>query len=295
GGLQEVYPNLPQPNLEDLGDLRTIGQIVDYLQKLMGGEKKKSQSELNWQPVQIIDGVKRRPAKLKYLPAPDSLEFTLPEGHICLITDDGSGTTSQVAQTLTESGWKVVVLSFPQSIVPQRSPLPAGVHQVTLADMSEELLQGKLSAIATNYGTIGAFIHLHPGFQVDNTGTIPFIPEEKAIVKHVFFMAKHLKKSLTEAGRYDRSCFCTVTRLDGSFGLEHNVNFGAIGAGLFGLVKTLRWEWPNVFTRGIDLSPSLDPQASAQNIIAELHDSNLYIGEVAYGSQGRVTLISSFE
>lgn len=295
GGLQEVYPNLPQPNLEDLGDLRTIGQIVDYLQKLVGGEKKKSQSELNWQPVQIIDGVKRRPAKLKYLPAPDSLEFTLPEGHICLITDDGSLTTSQVAQTLTESGWKVVVLSFPQSIIPQRSPLPAGVHQVTLADMSEELLQGKLSAIATNYGTIGAFIHLHPGFQVDKTGKIPFLPEEKAIVKHVFFMAKHLKKSLTEAGRYERSCFFTVTRLDGSFGLEHNVNFGAIGAGLFGLVKTLRWEWPNVFTRGIDLSPSLDPQVSAQNIIAELHDSNLYIGEVAYGSQGRVTLISSFE
>jgi malonyl CoA-acyl carrier protein transacylase/acyl carrier protein len=295
GGLQEVYPNLPQPNLEDLGDLRTIGQIVDYLQKLVGGEKKKSQSELNWQPVQIIDGVKRRPAKLKYLPAPDSLEFTLPEGHICLITDDGSGTTSQVAQTLTEQGWKVVVLSFPQSIVPQRSPLPAGVHQVTLADMSEELLQGKLSAIATNYGTIGAFIHLHPGFQVDNTGTIPFIPEEKAIVKHVFLMAKHLKKSLTAAGNYQRSCFLTVTRLDGSFGLEHNVNFGAIGAGLFGLVKTLRWEWPNVFTRGIDLSPSLDPQVSAQHIIDELHDSNLYIGEVAYGSQGRFTLISSFE
>jgi hypothetical protein len=108
-------------------------------------------------------------------------------------------------------------------------------------------------------------------------------------------MAKHLKKSLTAAGSYERSCFFTVTRLDGSFGLEHNVNFGAIGAGLFGLVKTLRWEWPNVFTRGIDLSPSLDPQVSAQNILAELHDSNLYIGEVAYGSQGRVTLISSFE
>ncbi|HIK04316.1 MAG TPA: acyltransferase domain-containing protein [Trichormus sp. M33_DOE_039] len=295
GGLQEVYPNLPKPNFEELGDLRTIGQIVEYLQKLVGGEKKKSQSEFNWQPVKIIDNIQRRPAKLKYLPAPDSLEFSLPEGHICLITDDGSLTTSQVAQALTERGWKVVVLSFPQSIVPQRSPLPAGVNQVSLADMSEELLQEKLSAIANNYGTIGALIHLHPGFQVNNTGKIPFIPEEKAIVKHVFFMAKHLKKSLTEAGRFERSCFFTVTRLDGSFGFEHNVNFGAIGAGLFGLVKTLRWEWPNVFTRGIDLSPSLDAKTSAQHIIDELHDSNLYIAEVAYGSQGRVTLISSFE
>ncbi|AFY51101.1 polyketide-type polyunsaturated fatty acid synthase PfaA [Nostoc sp. PCC 7524] len=295
GGLQEVYPNLPKPNFEELGDLRTIGQIVDYLQKLVGGEKKKPQSEFSWQPVKVIDGVQRRPAKLRYLPTPDRLEFKLPEGHICVITDDGTLTTSQVAQALTESGWKVVVLSFPQSIVPQRSPLPAGVNQVSLADMSEELLQEKLSAIATNYGTIGAFVHLHPRFQVANIGKVPFIPEEKAIVKHVFFMAKHLKKSLTEAGRYERSCFFTVTRLDGSFGLEHDVNFGAIGAGLFGLVKTLRWEWSNVFTRGIDLSPNLDARTSAQHIIDELHDSNLCIAEVAYGSQGRVTLISSFE
>jgi hypothetical protein len=108
-------------------------------------------------------------------------------------------------------------------------------------------------------------------------------------------MAKHLKKSLTEAGRYDRSCFCTVTRLDGAFGFEHNTNYGAIAGGLFGLVKTLRWEWPNVFSRGIDLSPSLTPQQSAQHIVDELFDSNLCITEVAHNSQGRFTLISSFE
>ena len=31
GGLQEEMPNLPQPNLEDLGELRTLNQIIDYL------------------------------------------------------------------------------------------------------------------------------------------------------------------------------------------------------------------------------------------------------------------------
>ncbi len=40
GAMQEMYPNLPKPNIEELADLRTIGQIVDYLQKLVGGEKK---------------------------------------------------------------------------------------------------------------------------------------------------------------------------------------------------------------------------------------------------------------
>ncbi|GAX36832.1 type I polyketide synthase [Nodularia sp. NIES-3585] len=293
GAMQDKYPNLPQPNIEELGDLRTIGQIVDYLQKLAGGEKKKSPSEFSYQPVQVIDGVTRRPAKLQFLPPPDRLDFALPEGHVSVITDDGSLTTSQLAQTLSDRGGKVVVLSFPPAIVPQQSPLPVGVNRVVLADMTEELLQHKLSAIATHFGPIGAFIHIHPVFPGNQTPA--YIAQEKEIVKHVFFIAKHLKQTLNEVARYERSCFLTVNRLDGAFGLEHNINFGVIGAGLFGLTKSLKWEWPKVFTRAIDLSPAINPQQSAEYIIAEMHDPNLYISEVAYGSQGRVTLVASVE
>ena len=31
GALQEAMPDLPQPNLEDLGELRTLNQIIEYL------------------------------------------------------------------------------------------------------------------------------------------------------------------------------------------------------------------------------------------------------------------------
>ncbi len=292
GAMQEMYPNLPKGNVEDLGELRTIGQIVDYLQQLVGGEKKKSEPEFEQQPPQIIQNIPRCPVKLKTLPPSDYLDFSLSEGYIGLITDDGSLTTSKLAHSLIEQGWKVVVLSFPQSLIPQRSPLTEGMTRVTLENLSEEHLQQQLQAIATHYGAIGAFIHLHPIFTT-HTGTVPYLEPEKAIVKHVFLIAKHLKQSLNEAARYGRSCFCTVAHLDGAFGLEYKVNFGAIGAGLFGLTKTLRWEWPKVFTRALDLSPNLDPKQSAQHILAELHDPNLYISEVAYGSQGRVTLVAN--
>ncbi|MFN6513352.1 MAG: beta-ketoacyl synthase N-terminal-like domain-containing protein [Nostoc sp. CreGUA01] len=293
GAMQEMYPDLPKPNIEELGELRTIGQIVDYLQQLAGGEKKKSESEFVQQPPELEHSIQRYPAKLRTLPKPDYLDFTLPEGHITLITDDGSLTTTKLTESLISEGSKVVVISFPQSLISQQSPLPAGVTRVTLANLSEEHLQQQLQAIATHCGKVGAFIHLHPIFVANNTGIIPYIEQEKAIVKHVFLMAKHLKPSLTEAARHGRSCFCTVAHLDGAFGLDYKVNFGAIGAGLFGLTKTLRWEWPKVFTRAIDLSPRLDAQQSVNHIIAELHDPNLYIGEVAYGSQGRVTLIAN--
>ncbi|MBD2729713.1 acyltransferase domain-containing protein [Nostoc sp. FACHB-892] len=293
GAMQELYPDLPKPNLEELAEKRTIRQIVEYLQQVAAGEKKKLADPSDNQQFNLNHNIVRSPVKLRSLPKPDFLEFTLPKGYISLLTDDGSPTTSKLAESLTEKDWKVVVLSFPKSLIPQSSPLPAGVNRVVLADLSEEHLQQQLAAIATNYGAIGAFIHINPVFEATRNGSIHYLEVEKAIVKHVFFMAKQLKKSLKEAAHDGRSCFCTIARLDGSFGLEHKVNFGAISAGLLGLTKSLNWEWQKVFCRAIDLSPAIDAEQSADHIIAELHDPNLYITEVAYGSQGRVTLIST--
>ncbi|MHC5825634.1 MAG: phosphopantetheine-binding protein, partial [Nostoc sp.] len=68
GAMQEMYPNLPKPNIEELGELRTIGQIVDYLQQLAGGEKKKSEPEFVQQPPELEHNIQRHPVKLKSLP-----------------------------------------------------------------------------------------------------------------------------------------------------------------------------------------------------------------------------------
>jgi acyl carrier protein len=316
GAMQEAYPDLPKPNIEELGDLRTIGQIVNYLQSLVGGEKKKPQFDVNQitplnpplfrgettevvdlTPPPIVDiNLPRRPVKLRTLPRPDFLDAQLPEGHIGLITDDGSLTTTKLVHALIEQGWKVVVLSFPQSLVASQLPLPAGVTRVTLANMSEQHLQLLLQSVTTKHGAIGAFIHLHPQFTPEKPGHISYPEAEKAIIKQVFLMAKHLKTTLNNAASLaGRTSFCTVAHLDGEFGLGHQGNFSAIGAGLFGLTKSLRWEWPQVFFRAIDLNPTLDPHESAEYIVAELHDSNRYIGEVGYGYQGRVTLVAKSE
>jgi acyl carrier protein len=298
GGMQEVYPDLPKPNLEELGDLRTIRQIVNYLQSLVVVEKKNLDFEqikatvVELNPPPTVDpNLPRRPVKLKILPEPDFWECQLPEGHIGLITDDGSLTTTKLVHELIDKGWKLVVLSFPQSIVPERSPLPAGVTRINLANMSEEHLQLLLQSISVQYGKVGAFIHLHPCFSTTN---LAYLETEKVIVKHIFLIAKHLKQSLNNAANLEgRVSFCTVVHLDGAFGLEHTENFGIIGGGLFGLTKSLRWEWPKVFLRAIDLSPKLEPHQSAEYIVAELYDSNRYIGEVGYGPKGRVTLVAT--
>lgn len=207
-----------------------------------------------------------------------------------MITDDGSLTTVELAQSLTAKGWKVVVLSFPHVVVKERYPLPDGVDRVVLDDLSEKNLENKLETIMNSYGPIATFIHVHPVIEVNQSNRIRYLEEEKAIVKHIFLMAKHLKKSLNEAASKGRSGFYSVARLDGAFGLEQTVDFNPIGASLFGLTKALRFEWESVFCRAIDLSPSLDAEQSVNCIVAELYDPNRYIPEVGYGPQGRVTL-----
>ena len=82
-----------------------------------------------------------------------------------------------------------------------------------------------------------------------------------------------------------------VVRMDGEFGLGNRIDFDPISGGLFGLVKTLNLEWESVFCRAVDISPELDNENAIRRIIAELHDPNRLITEVAYNPQERSTLV----
>jgi len=112
GAVQELYADMPQANPEELAELRTLGQIVEYLQQQApdSAEKKIFQDEMDTERACLNHNIQRNLVTLKVLPEPDRLDFTLPEQHICLISDDGSLTTSKLAQSLVERGWKVVIL-----------------------------------------------------------------------------------------------------------------------------------------------------------------------------------------
>ncbi|WP_414624207.1 beta-ketoacyl synthase N-terminal-like domain-containing protein [Calothrix sp. CCY 0018] len=281
GALQEQVPDLPQPNLEEMAEveLRTLGQIVDYMQSLTTETEKKKQSDTvdDGQP-NLEHNIQRAVVKQKFLPPPDKLEFDLPANHICLLTDDGSQLTCELAQSLQHQGWKVVVLCFPQ--LATKSSLPQGIERVMLQNGSDEQIKTQLAEIQANYGQIATFMHLNPSEHQD-----------AAIIKQVFFLAKHLKNSLTKAAKLGRSCFITVTRLDGELGCSGKGDINPVSGGLFGLTKSLRWEWQSVFCRAIDINPELDNTTATQHIIAELHDPNRLITEVGYGAR-RITVSS---
>jgi acyl carrier protein len=301
GAMQTRYPDLPKLKPEELAELRTLGQIVEHIGGKLGAsttapvavaQAVTATAEAVTTVVPEASRVGRNAVRLKALPIPDILEANLPDGFIALLTNDGTPATGKLASALAERSWRVVVMNFPQTAVNALSKLPVNIPQVTLPDLSETNLAQILKNIEAQYGRVGAFIHLNP--HSEPAPDQPFIENEKAIVKEVFMMAKHLKDSLSAAASAGRSYFMTVARLDGEFGLG-NGSFGVISGGLFGLTKTLSHEWQSVYCRALDLLPQIDTDKVVQYIITELQDPNRLITEVAYGLRGRMTLVGENE
>ena len=303
GAMRDQFPALPELPAEDLAELRTLQEIVDYIgDNANAGNTGTSNTPAagtspnghgqsavkkavapgangNTAPAlpTLQHDIPRVPAQIRYESAPDKLETALPTGYTALVTDDGTALTAQVAEKLTALGWPVAVLSWP--ILGSGVALPAGVTRYTLSAMDESALVATLGQI----GTVGAFIHLNPA------ANDPFIERDTALLKQVFLLAKHLQPSLTASGAAGFGAFMTVARLDGAFGTTGDA-FSAVSGGLFGLTKSVNLEWPQVFCRAIDIAPG--QATAAQHIIDELHDPNRSLVEVAYNPEGRFTLVA---
>ncbi len=166
---------------------------------------------------------------------------------------------------------------------------PSSLNAVTLTENSDKAIQNAIHDVHSKYGKIGSFIHLHPHFEFQNGNFTQHFKAEKEVVKTLFFLAKHLQKDLNELGKTQRANFLTLTRMDGKLGQGKRGNVSVIGGGITGLVKSLNLEWSPVFCRAIDIQPELPVGKIATQVIAELHDANVGIVEVAFSEEGRKT------
>ena len=220
---------------------------------------------------------------MKYLAQPDFLDFSFPDTHITLVTNDGSALTSQVVDLLRAKGDRVVVLNFPNL------KNPCALNAITLKENGDHAVQEALQTIHEKYGKVGSFIHIHPHYTFQNGNFTQHFKEEKEILKSLFFLSKHLQKELNELGKIQRANFLTVTRMDGELGQGKRGNTSVIGGGITGLVKSLNLEWSPVFCRALDIQPELSVRKIADHIISELHDPTVNIVEVAFSGDGRKT------
>ncbi len=288
GAMQEKYPSITGVDPKEMAELQTLAEVAGYVKSKTGESTETAPKVETVASIEADQKVKRSEVKLKYLPIPDFMEIVFPEDYVSLLVNDGSALTTNVAELLLKKGKKVVVLTLPENLVARESTLPDKAKNIVLESTSDESIKSALDGIKN----IGSFIHLHPHFEIADGDFSQFFEREKAIIKTVFLIAKHLKQPLDKSGKISRACFMTVCHLDGEFGLGNNAKSSPICGGLFGLTKTLNLEWQKVFCRAIDLHPELSLKESAEYILSEMHDPDSKILEVGYTKKGRQTLVA---
>jgi len=319
GAMTESNPSVQGVNPQELAELRTLQQIVDYITEKAGSlstgdqqnaDLKKKENQASQEDQQIskkqktpdkesetapkvgkYPNVPRAGVILKYIPGPDTLEIKFGKNDISLITNDGTTVTTELCSALIARGHQITVLTFPENIIrPGKQKLPKGVKEIRLKNTSDSTIA---SAISSLKGSVSQFIHVHPHFRFPLGKLSMQFEKEKALIKSTYLLAKHLKASLNRDTGQQRKSFLIVTRMDGAMGMKNPGNVSVFGGGLFGLTKCLNLEWEKVFCRGTDIDPRLDAKYTAQKICSELFDADQCLTDTCYNHKGkRYTLLA---
>lgn len=287
GAMEDQVEGLPAIEAETLSELRTLGQIVE----IMSSQKAAPEDLPANEEVVVKKKVDQRtlgvtPVKLISLPEADRLDFKVSQSRPIVVTDEGTELTSQFVTALSQKGWNVVLWQFPETLIPTKNrEIPKEVIQVQQENQSLDSIKPLVDRIRDQHGLISGFIHLHP-LQESNEA---FPKTERGLVKQIFFLAGAIKADITTINPESRSLFLTVTRIDGQLGLKNHQSFQE-SSGFSGLVKTLHWEWPEVFCRAVDLDPELTQNDQIARLLSEIQDPDFSLVEVGLGSQGRVTI-----
>ena len=285
--MQERHPDLPVVDPAELGELKTLRQVVDHMRKQ--GESDNSTDTENTSPQTAASDentITRSIATLKPLPLPDALDFVFSEKDTLLVTYTGNPLTQTVIKKLNQRFPHITVLAYPKT--GKRSiKWPEQSDVISLSNYEEKNLLSALEQINNQGKSIVGLVHVHNHFKMPSSGgPLAFSKQEQSIAQSLFLLAKHLKETLNRQ-ELPRSFFSIVTQMDGQFGTSGELNQSPYTGGLFGLVKTLSREWEHVFCRAIDLAPEMDEDTGVQKIFDELCDPDRTLVEVAYSKSGR--------
>ncbi|MGX1315096.1 acyl transferase domain-containing protein/acyl carrier protein/NADP-dependent 3-hydroxy acid dehydrogenase YdfG [Streptomyces calvus] len=302
GALQEHFATTTAAGPEQLAELRTLADIVDFVagvprvagrESVAGGAEAQGASSGEDHPPEPVSAVHpaqasdraarigRAHAALVELSLPDPLLDAYAPDHGALVVDDGSQLAAHLVERLTGTGRRVHTLRLPG--VPARSS-DVSAHPLTgwgtteLAAQIEEILTDRIALVVDVTAE-------HRAEWAEGTRRLA----------HSLLLARHVVGPLSAAAEHGRAGFLTVTRLDGAFGLTGVAEEQVPAGGVAGLVKTLALEAPALFCRAVDLSPALDAATGAALLLDEAADSAVEPVQVGLDGTRRVGLTAGGE
>ena len=313
GAVQDQISDLPELDAEQLSQMRTLDEIIQYMHsvqsnaivasKLLNNEPIVIDQPLDQQAEQqsmiAINPSPSATVETKKLAALECLDSSVENKHLLLV-NDGADSCVVTANQLSALGWKVTVLT-PSWVVGVNNVNKKSIKNETkinkkASHFSEqitelsllELTEPALNAILATQAQWQSVIYLHPKTNVEG---ITFENDYKKGLQLAFLLAKLSK--LNQINNEVRASFLVLTRQGGDFAtnnIEKKVDL--VQGGLSGLVKTLAQEWTNVFCRIVDIPSKYNANKVADIIVGELNDKKTMPIEVGFNHQGRLSLVA---
>ncbi|MGE0087494.1 MAG: SDR family NAD(P)-dependent oxidoreductase [Desulfococcaceae bacterium] len=257
---EEKMPNLPPVSPEIMGTLKTLGHIVEYLNKSGTVADVQTVAKTEISHVQPHPDLKTEVSHVT--PHPDlkkKIVTLTPASALCepvripadrpvYITQDRKGLAKAIADALQSQGAGAVLISPSQLPGKAEPPLPGGL--IVLADAWEK--------------------------------------QDSDFLKQVFALTQGFANDLLESAKQGGAIFATVSRMDGGFGFTGKSFENPYQGGLAGLSKTASMEWEKVCCHALDIAPQwTDTAEIAKAVVREiLHHSPV---EVGLNPNGRFT------
>jgi NAD(P)-dependent dehydrogenase (short-subunit alcohol dehydrogenase family) len=273
--VQRRTPDLPQVNSQHVGSLRTLQNIIDYMEHPADGDAGATPAAPSREPAiagpageaptkieaarvaaRKLDvprsGVARRVLRVVELPPVAAAALRVASGFEFVVVDDGTPLAPAVARSLRAAGTAAEVIDLERAA--KRAAPPGGLVLLAPPPKSGHLL---------------------------------IRPAASEFMKSAFLAAKAAAGGLQLAAKRGAAIFATVSRLDGRFGLSQR-GFDPVQGALAGLAKTAADEWPDVRCRAIDVDAEwADPERIAGAIVRELaSDGPIEVGLSPHGRYG---------
>ena len=265
--MEEKLPGLPSVSPADMGRLKTLSQIAEYL-KTTGHASlpdapppetaAPAASPATGAAAAVIppaeDGasLRRQVVKIVAAPSSDRKEITIASGRKVFLTEDDGGLAAALAAELARRHIETAL------IPPDRIE--------NMADVS----------------AAGGLILISPAQTPTTAGDL----------KTLFGLASRFGPGLVQAAAGGGAVFASVTRMDGAFGFHGRSIPNPLQGALAGLAKTAALEWEGVCCRAVDVAPDW-PDLSA--LAAAVADALFHRGpqdpvEIGLTQNGRWSL-----
>ncbi|WP_428242097.1 SDR family NAD(P)-dependent oxidoreductase [Gynuella sp.] len=283
--LNEQLPSgLSREDVEALSGISDINGIISYLAQ--------GTSTDSHQPLPQERYIKRYEVVPAELPLTGTaISRIKPESTIILFSED-SELTEILARELLKLGSKPIIITWKEQTFDFQN-INESCAVIELGGSHETHFEEVFKIVSGLTTEIHGILYLMPVHNKENHWESAWDHQITAMVRGAFFAAKyfyHTALSNLPPEQHHSRFFMALTRIDGKLGTGDQFCGRFTQGGLFGLMKSIKQEWDQVFCHAVDIDPDCSAINAADILFKELAAPDSDTHETGWKNGQRITL-----